>query len=102
MDIGERIQLSEEEREALKFGDLPLSQDWPVTRDGFRELEHLIFERIVDKRGVLEEMRRESKLRHAPEEAFRLRRHLGVLYEAHDQLFAFAVERDFDLPGPND
>lgn len=100
MDFGERMQLSESEHAALLFGDVPLDREWPATEDAFQKLELLILERIVDKRGVLDEMRQKSELRHSPQEAFRLRRELGILYEAHDQLFAFAVEQGFDTSPP--
>lgn len=102
MNIGENIQLSSEEREALAFGDMVLPEAWPLTPDGFRELEHLLYERIIDKRGVMDELRKQKKLRTAPEVAFRLRHELAVLYDAHDQLFLFATHQGFDLPGPND
>lgn len=102
MDIGESIQLSDAEREALESADVLVPGEWPITRDGFRELEHLMFDRIIDKRSLIDEMRQQGRLHRSPEEAFRLRRELGILYEAHDQLFMFAVEQGFDLPGPND
>jgi hypothetical protein len=100
MDIGERIQLTEEESDALRFGDVLLPRYWPVTREGFRDLEHLLFERIIDKRGLIDEMRQQNALHLSSEEVFGLRRELGVLYEAHDQLSTFALEQGFDLPGP--
>lgn len=100
MDFGEQIHLDYDEQAALQFGDVFLPADWPATTDSFRELEHLILERIVDKRGLLDEMRGDRTLHQMPSEAFRLRRQLGVLYKAHEQLYGYAVTKGFDTTPP--
>jgi hypothetical protein len=102
MEFGEHIQLSEEEQAALKFGSQETESDWPASEAAFLDLESLIMNRIVDKRSVLDSMRETNTLHRSPAEMFRLRRHIGVLYEAHEQLFNYAVEQGFNLSAPGD
>ena len=96
MEVGEQIELSEVERSALQFGkDLP-PRYWPLNK--LFELEYNVRERIIDKDGVLDEMRKQRTLGEQPARAFQLRGELAVLREAHQQIFAYAVAHNFEVP----
>jgi len=59
MDIGERIELEEPERRALRTGEATVPQQWPL---GYLlTLEELMRERILDKQSLLDEFRINKK-----------------------------------------
>jgi hypothetical protein len=96
MDIGERIELSDAERAALRFGPVLPTRFWPLEK--LLEVEYNVRERIIDKDGVLTEMRQQRTLGAQPARAFQLRSELAVLREAHAQIFAYAMAHSIDLP----
>lgn len=96
MEFGEQIELSDAERSALQFGANLPARCWPLNK--LLELEYNVRERIIDKDDLLDEMRQRRILNEQPARAFQLRGELALLRTAHQQIFAYAIEHNFDLP----
>ena len=98
MDIGERIELEEPERRALRTGEATVPQQWPL---GYLlTLEELMRERILDKQSLLDEFRVNKEMAARSETVFRLRTDLTALHTAHQQLFEYALAHHFNIDEP--